>query len=615
MIKKIAYTFFALIICAPVFCQMKLGSNTTTLNGGSILELESTSQGLYLPRVSLSGAVTTWTLSGTAPSGSANGGMMVYNTNSAFSFGAGLYYWDGTKWVFFIKASGNSSDAWLTIGNSGTTAGANFIGTTDAVDWMVKTNATERLRVTSSGDVVIGANDNTTSAVGGTFRASNKTGTNATGPDLSFYCGNGTGTGGSGNIIFYSAPVSSTSGSTANTYKERMRVTNDGSVNINTSINIAPNDLLGSLGSSQFIYPINGYANTSDGIGVYASNTNTSGIAVEGFQGKTATTIFNNIYVSGAGGAFYGTNYGSYGESYKYGVYGYTDSTVVNSAGVMGVYSSATYGYLGGLDASSHEIGAFGSGTTTGVVGVGNGNTSYSFYSGAGGSFYGSALGVYGSYNGTSYYGAGLFGVGLGGSSTLPSNTDAGVVGNVGTSATYAAGVAGYMGTMSAPPALTGVFGSTSSSSYYGVYSYGTLAANLSSTAPSGIANTAIVIKDGHLQTQQTTAPTRTNGSTTIIGTTGSATLSNATDIAGKISLSVSGTAPTAAGTMFTITFNKTYNTAPIVLLMPTNANAATAMVNNQFFVTPGTSNFTVSDVVKLNNNTYTFNYFVIEPK
>ncbi|HRH59348.1 MAG TPA: hypothetical protein PL045_02200, partial [Chitinophagaceae bacterium] len=211
--------------------------------------------------------------------------------------------------------------------------------------------------------------------------------------------------------------------------------------------------------------------------------------------------------------------------------------------------------------------------------------------------------------------GAGLFGVGLGGTSTLPSNTDAGVVGNVGTTATYAAGVAGFLGTMSAPPTLSGVYGATSSSSYYGVYSYGTLAANLSSTAPSGIANTAIVIKDGHLQTQQTTAPTRTNGSTTIIGTTGSATLSNATDIAGKISLSVSGTAPTAAGVMFTITFNKTYNTAPIVLLMPTNANAATAMVNNQFFVTPGTSNFTVSDVVKLNNNKHTFNYFVIEPK
>ena len=51
-----------------------------------------------------------------------------------------------------LAASGN----WSLTGNSGTTAGTNFIGTTDAVDFVTKTNNTERMRVTSSGMIGIG---------------------------------------------------------------------------------------------------------------------------------------------------------------------------------------------------------------------------------------------------------------------------------------------------------------------------------------------------------------------------------------------------------------------------------------------------------------------------
>ena len=45
---------------------------------------------------------------------------------------------------------------WLLTGNSGTTAGTNFIGTTDAKDFVTKTNNIERLRVLSTGNVGIG---------------------------------------------------------------------------------------------------------------------------------------------------------------------------------------------------------------------------------------------------------------------------------------------------------------------------------------------------------------------------------------------------------------------------------------------------------------------------
>jgi hypothetical protein len=49
-----------------------------------------------------------------------------------------------------------SLDAWSLTGNAGTTPTTNFIGTTDAQDWVVRTSNSERLRVTSSGNIGIG---------------------------------------------------------------------------------------------------------------------------------------------------------------------------------------------------------------------------------------------------------------------------------------------------------------------------------------------------------------------------------------------------------------------------------------------------------------------------
>lgn len=55
-----------------------------------------------------------------------------------------------------INATDVTSPAWLTKGNTGTTAGTNFIGTNDAVDFVVKTGGIERLRVLSTGNIGIG---------------------------------------------------------------------------------------------------------------------------------------------------------------------------------------------------------------------------------------------------------------------------------------------------------------------------------------------------------------------------------------------------------------------------------------------------------------------------
>lgn len=53
-------------------------------------------------------------------------------------------------------APGTTNPAWTILGNAGTTAATNFIGTTDANDWVVKTNNVEQMRVLSTGNVGIG---------------------------------------------------------------------------------------------------------------------------------------------------------------------------------------------------------------------------------------------------------------------------------------------------------------------------------------------------------------------------------------------------------------------------------------------------------------------------
>jgi len=67
-----------------------------------------------------------------------------------------------------------------------------------------------------------------------TLRGAAASGTDIAGASLTLDASNGTGTGGSGALVFRTAPAGST-GTTANTFSERMRVMNTGNVGIGTS--------------------------------------------------------------------------------------------------------------------------------------------------------------------------------------------------------------------------------------------------------------------------------------------------------------------------------------------------------------------------------------------
>lgn len=137
-----------------------VGIGTITPDASAQLDVTSATKGFLGPRVALTAS------NAAAPLTNPATGLMVFNTTNAGSgttavIANNYYYNAGTpaapNWVRFTgtPADGTGTD-WHTTGNAGTTAGTNFIGTTDAQDLATKTNGTEKMRVTSAGLVGIG---------------------------------------------------------------------------------------------------------------------------------------------------------------------------------------------------------------------------------------------------------------------------------------------------------------------------------------------------------------------------------------------------------------------------------------------------------------------------
>lgn len=96
--------------------------------------------------------------------------------------------------------------------------------------------------------------------------------------------------------------------------------------------------------------------------------------------------------------------------------------------------------------------------------------------------------------------------------------------------------------------------------------------------------NALVVVKDGHYKSTQTTAPTAAPNANA--GTGATCTVSNATDMAGTINLTTTAVSP-ASGAQCAVTFNKSYNVAPICTVTPANANAVLfSVTNGEYFTT-----------------------------
>ena len=86
--------------------------------------------------------------------------------------------------------------------------------------------------IIAGGTLILGSGDGTNTVTPPTIRGAARTGTNAAGGNLTIDAINGTGTGGSGKIIFRTAPASGTPGTTANTMASVLEVNSAGAIGV-----------------------------------------------------------------------------------------------------------------------------------------------------------------------------------------------------------------------------------------------------------------------------------------------------------------------------------------------------------------------------------------------
>ena len=112
-------------------------------DNSAMLDITATGKGMLIPRMA-------WA----SKPGTPVEGLLIYSTDGDGTNGEGFYYYDGGAWVQLF--SGSQSNDWTLTGNAGTTAGTNFLGTTDYEDIVIKTYDTERLRINGENDGLIG---------------------------------------------------------------------------------------------------------------------------------------------------------------------------------------------------------------------------------------------------------------------------------------------------------------------------------------------------------------------------------------------------------------------------------------------------------------------------
>gem|GEM_PF-272979 len=129
-----------------------VGLGTGVPNTSAQLEMSDTDRGILINRVALTSRAVA------SPVTSPATGLLVYNTANASTGDTevlpGFYYWSGSEW---IAMGGTGGRDWSLEGNAGTSPVQNFIGTTDATDFVLRTNDTERMRFLDIGTAGMGS--------------------------------------------------------------------------------------------------------------------------------------------------------------------------------------------------------------------------------------------------------------------------------------------------------------------------------------------------------------------------------------------------------------------------------------------------------------------------
>jgi hypothetical protein len=449
------------------------------------LDVSATNRGFLAPRVALTA------VNAAGPIATPATGLFVYNTAtsgvSPNNVVPGYYYNSGTTvapiWKRFSTGGG---DGWQTTGNAGTTA-ANYVGTSDAVDFKISTTGTERARVLSGGQVIVNntgapfAGDrfsvyNTASgeyAVNGytTGTGAGVYGQNTGGSGFGLWgANNSTGYGVYGtNTLTGIAVRGNSTGTGAGVYGNTAAAVAAGVFGV---ANVAVGAGVYGTSNGNLGTGVDAYASGTNGTGVsgYADNTGGDGVIGEATQAARYGVwgINNNATGFGVRGTTTGTGaaYGVYGSSAgTYGVFG--TSTGTAGFGVYGLQNQAGRPGVYGINDNGSGFGVYGTSagaTGTGISGVTTGTTGYGVVGTSVGT---SGIGVYGSQTQPLRYG--VYGVNN-------NNTGYGVVGT--TSGTTAMAVNGSttgidatgVGGFSSGSNADGVYGQASGATGYGIW-------------------------------------------------------------------------------------------------------------------------------------------------
>lgn len=142
-----AFLFFCFLSLFSFNGFAQVGINNPNPADASVLDITSSNKGVLVPRMNITNLATI------APvTGGTTTSLLVYNTNP--STGPGFFFWNGARWTPI-----DGANDWKTTGNSGTNPGTgvnrNYLGTSDAKDLIIATDATERMVVTSDGQVSV----------------------------------------------------------------------------------------------------------------------------------------------------------------------------------------------------------------------------------------------------------------------------------------------------------------------------------------------------------------------------------------------------------------------------------------------------------------------------
>ena len=160
--KKVKFNFAVYILLLAANCLLAtiafsqnvgVGINISgaAADNSALLDVSSSSKGILIPRVALTGINDATTIVTPATS------LMVYCTGTGGLSPAGYYFNSGTSglpvWTMFL--TGGSGSGWLLTGNASTIDGTNFLGTTDNIPFNIRVNNQKAGRI--SPDVTNGA--------------------------------------------------------------------------------------------------------------------------------------------------------------------------------------------------------------------------------------------------------------------------------------------------------------------------------------------------------------------------------------------------------------------------------------------------------------------------